>query len=263
MTEPEIPTPAPVANMFPAEIVKLPSKGLLYPLDNPLSKGEVEIKYMTAKEEDILSTESFIQQDIVVDKLLESMLVTKINYSDLLIGDKNAIMLAARIFGYGPVYETKVSKPNGSTLPITINLTEITHKEFDESLITKGVNKFSFKLPNSGTVIEFKLLTVGEQSIIKQDLKGIKKIGLTRYSPNLTTRLKAMLVSVDGKTDRAVVNKFVDSMLASDSRALREYMNKIQPDIDLNVEMEDPETGEPFSGSIEIGINFFYPDYKG
>lgn len=263
MSENATPVTPKMEQLFPAEIVLLPSKGLLYPPENPLSKGSVEVKYMTAKEEDILSTESFIQQNVVVDKLLESMIVSKVNYSDLLIGDKNAIMIAARIYGYGPEYKTKIVKPNGEEIPIDINLNDITHKEFDESLITKGVNKFAFTLPKTGIPVEFKLLTVGEQAIVTQDIKGIKKLGSSRYSTNLTSRLKAMLVSVNGDADKGKINKFVDTMLATDSRALREYMTKIQPDIDLSLEMEDPETGDPFLGNIQIGINFFYPDYKG
>ena len=77
---------------LPTEKVSLPSKGLLYPKESPLSSGEIEMKYMTAKEEDILTNSNFIKNGTVIDKLLQSMIVTPINYDELLVGDKNAIL---------------------------------------------------------------------------------------------------------------------------------------------------------------------------
>lgn len=249
--------------LFPTAVVELPSKGLLYPSDSPLSSGQVEIKYMTAKEEDILTTESYINQNVVIDKLLEAIITTpKVSYTDLLMGDRNAIMIAARIHGYGPDYTSQVRREDGSTTPINIHLPDIKHKEFDENLVSKGENKFSFTLPISGNVIEFKLLTVGEQHRITLDLKGMSKLGDKR-SQGLTYRLKSMITSVDGKVEKSDIAKFVDNMRVADSRAFREYIKKIQPDVELNYEMEDPKSGESFRGDVEIGPDFFYPDYKG
>lgn len=249
--------------LFPTEIIELPSKGLLYPVDHPLHKGVVELKYMTAKEEDILSTQSYIKQGIVLDKLCESLIVTKnIKYNDLLIGDKNAILFAARTYGYGPTYQTHVKSEDGTEIPITINLGELPYTKFDESLITPGENKFVYTLPKSQKLIEFKLLTVGDQKQIDDAIKGMKKFGPNYPVQNLTMRMKHMIISVDGQTDKGVVNKFIDNMLAVDSRSFREYIAKIQPDVDLEVDVEDPNTGEPFRGSIELGVDLFYPDYK-
>ena len=91
---------------FPTEIVDLPSKGHFYVQGHPLSSGKVEIKYMTAKEEDILTSQNLIQQGTVIEKLLQSLIVDKsVKVDDMLIGDKNAIMGAARILGYGKDYQ--------------------------------------------------------------------------------------------------------------------------------------------------------------
>jgi hypothetical protein len=123
---------------FPTEVVELPSKGLIYPKDNPLSSGEVEMKYMTAKEEDILSNQAYIQKGIVLDKLLQSLIVDKnINYDDLIVGDKNAIFMAARILGYGKDYTFEY---NG--MEYTVDLSELNPRPFDENSITQGVNEF-------------------------------------------------------------------------------------------------------------------------
>jgi hypothetical protein len=250
---------------FPTEIVQLPSRGLLYPQDNPLHSGVVEMKYMTAKEEDILSTQSYITQGVVLDKLFESMIVTPgVKYDDLLIGDKNAILFAARVYGYGPAYETVVTTDTGTSIPVAINLSELPHKQFDDSLITPGVNRFRYTLPTSKVEIEFKLLTVGDQKKIDADLRGMKKSPAFKQtaSANLTTRLRFMIMSVNGNSDTSNINKFINNMLAIDSRAFREYVATIQPDVDLGVEVEDPETGEPFRGNFTIGLDLFYPDYK-
>ena len=89
---------------FPTETIELPSKGLLYPKENPLSKGTIELRYMTAAHEDILTNQSYIQKGIVLDKLMQALIVSTINYGDLIVGDKNAIMVASRILGYGKYY---------------------------------------------------------------------------------------------------------------------------------------------------------------
>jgi len=248
---------------FPVELVKLPSKGLLYPKQNPLSAGVVEMKYMTAKEEDILSTQSYIKQGVVLDKVCESLIVTKdVKFEDLLIGDKNAILFAARSYGYGPMYQTFVESEDGTEIPITINLEELPFKELDETLITPHENKFKFTLPKSGKIIEFKLLTVKDQKEIDAQIKSYQKLGPNYPQANLTTRLRKMILSVDGHSEPQVISKFIDSMLAIDSRAFREYIVKVQPDVNLEVEVEDPNTGEFFRSNFTIGVDLFYPDYK-
>lgn len=250
---------------YPTEIIDLPSKGLLYPDGHPLRSGKIEIKYMTAKEEDILSTQSYIKNGVVLDKLFESLIVTKVNYSDLLVGDKNAVMIASRIYGYGPEYTTTVISPSTSKeIPITVNLLTVGHKSFDEGLITPGENRFTFTTPRSHNKIEFRCLTIKDQKAIETSSAEIKKkLGVNRVDTTLTSTLKSMIISVDGNTETAYISNYVSNMLAVDSRAFREYIGKIQPDIDLEVEAEDPDTGETFRSNFTIGMDFFWPDYKG
>jgi len=250
---------------YPTEIVNLPSKGLLYSSDSPLSRGTIEMKYMTTKEEDILSTTSYIKNGIVLDKLFQSMILTKFNYDDLLLGDRNAIMVAARIYGYGPTYETKITNSDGKHQSVTVDLRNLNHKSIDENLITPGSNLFSFTLPSdAGNVIQFKLLTVGIQKQIEKSLEQQRKYaGKDAPEENLTTRLRYMIVSVDGKTDSASINSFISNMLVQDSRALREYIGKVQPDIDLSIEVVDEATNLPFRTEISLGLDLFWPDYKG
>ena len=235
---------------LPTEIVELPSKGLLYSEESGLKSGKVEMKYMTAKEEDILTNQSYISKGIVLDKLMQSLIVSKISYDDLLVGDKNAIMVAARILGYGSEY---VFKYDGEEQTIDLSLLE--NKEIDELTFSNG-NKFEFTLPHSKNHITFKLLTHKDEKNIQRELDGLKKINKDN-SPELSTRLKYMITSVEGKSETKDIRDFVDKyLLAKDSRKLREYVRKIQPDVDLTFFPDDGEDRV----TIPIGVNFFWPD---
>ena len=236
---------------LPTETIELPSKGLLYPEGHPLSNGTIEVKYMTAKEEDILTNQNYISNGTVLDKLLKSLIITEFDYNDLVIGDKNAVMIAARILGYGAEYKFQY---NG--VEETVDLSEIDNRPLDESLYIKGQNEFSFKLPTSDNTITFKFLTHGDEVKINRELEGLKKLKKDE-SPELTTRLKYMITSINGDSEIKMIREFIDqAFLARDARAFREYIQKIQPDVDLTF---FPSTSTK-SISLPIGINFFWPD---
>ena len=251
-------------NDFPTEIVDLPSRGLLYPDGCSLQSGKVEMKYMTAKEEDILTTQSYIKQGIVLDKLFRSLIISngngeKVNYNDLLVGDKNAIMIAARVLGYGKDYECQITNPSGEVQKEVIDLASLKEKEIDYSLFTKGVNRFSFELPHSKRTVEFKFLTHGDEPNIEAEIKAAKKIN-RGTDPTLSTRLTYAIISIDGDEDKMKIRKFVqNALLAMDSRALRTHMRKLQPDVELNLCFENNATGEEFFMDLPIDTNFFWP----
>ena len=237
---------------FPTEMVDLPSKGLLYPEGSPLRSGQIEMKYMTAREEDILTNQNYIQQGTVLDKLIESLIVTKIDIKELLVGDKNAILIASRILGYGQDYEFE---SKGKVYKV--DLTEMVDKELPSDVNYENGNNFEFTLPTSNNQITFKLLTHGDETAVEQELKGLKKIN-PNGSPELSTRLKYIITSVNGDSDRKTVREFVDNeLLARDSRALRQEIKRISPDIDLTIKGDD---GEDIA--IPISLNFFWPDFN-
>jgi|TARA_R100000084_G_scaffold109075_2_gene73837 hypothetical protein len=235
---------------LPTEVIDLPSKGLLYPENSPLSDGKIEIKYMTAKEEDILSNIAYIQQGIVLDKLFESLIVSKINYDDLLIGDKNAVMIAARVLGYGPDYRFQYNGEEN-----TINLAELENVKVDEKSWNRE-NKFNFTFPNSKTEITFKLLTHGDEMKINEEVDSLKKIKKDSDA-TISTRLKHQITSVAGDSSQKAIRDFVDNyLLARDARALREHIKTINPDLDLTFFPQG--TGKRVS--IPIGLTLFWPD---
>ena len=237
---------------LPTEHVELPSQGLVYPEDNPLSSGKVEIKYMTAKEEDILTNSKFISEGVVIDKLLKAVIVSKVNYDDIVVGDKNAIMVACRILGYGSNYKFYAAGEENE-----IDLSKIENKKLDTKLFKKGKNEFEFTLPHTKTDITFKLLSHADEQKINRELKGYEKLGKGVSVPESSTRLKHIITSVNGDYDPKLIRKFVDEgLLARDSRALRKYINEMQPDVDLT--FFPPGSDE--KRTIPININFFWPD---
>lgn len=245
---------------IPTETVTLPSKGLVYPETSPLSSGEIEMRYMSAKDEDILTNINFIKQGTAVDKLLKSLIVSPIDIDDLITGDKNAILFAARILGYGKDYDIKFrNESTGKDENYTVDLTTLKEKELDETLFEKGKNEFKFALPKSGNVITFKLLTGKDEKAIDAELKGLQKVD-PNGSFEGTTRLKHMITSINGKADQASIRDFVDNLLlAPDSRAFKKYYNEISPDIDTEITID--KDGYVQEGVvIPININFFWPD---
>ena len=239
---------------FPTEMVDLPSKGYFYVDGHPLSSGKVEVKYMTAKEEDILTSQNLIQQGLVIDKLLESLIVDKsVKLDDMLIGDKNAIMVAARVLGYGKDYQFEYDGIEQS-----VDLSILEPVELDFSKFTKGRNEFNFKLPNSEREVVFKLLNGGDEKEIDSEIKAKQKIS-KEQSSELTTRLKHMILSVDGKSEKSHINNFVDNeFLSVDSLAFRQYLSSITPDVDMTTKVVD-STGKESEVTIPVTLRFFWP----
>ena len=242
---------------FPTEEVNLPSKGVLYPKSNPLSSGKVELKYMTAKEEDILTSINLIRKGIVLDKVLESLVVNKkIKVDDMLIGDKNALIIAIRILGYGKNYEvTAVCEDCSEESALEVDCTK-----FKDVEVAKGVkeNKFSMELPNTKAVLEFKLLNSAEESLVDKDVSALQRVQ-PDYDYTNTFRFKRMILSVNGDTREAVINDFVDNQFLSiDSLAFRTNLIKVTPDIELSVPIE-LDDGEVEEVAVPVTVQFFWP----
>ena len=247
---------------FPTEVVDLPSTGYFYSEGSSLASGQVEIKYMTAKEEDILTSQNLIRKGVVLDKLLESLIVDKkLNVKEMLIGDKNALFIASRVLAYGKEYTFEYVDSVGNTKKHTQDLTKLKDKKIDFSNHEKGKNLFSFKLPQSERTIEFKLLTDGDEREVTAELEALSKVS-DGVSKEVTTRFKKMVVSVDGNSEQAFVNNFVDNeFFTLDSQAFRNYYQDITPDINLNIVVVDDE-GEEVEITVPMTVQFFWPSVK-
>lgn len=243
----------------PSEVIELPSKGLIYPKDNPLSSGQVEMFYMTAKTEDILTNVNLLRQGLAIEKMLKSLIKSPINYEDLTLGDRNGLLIAARILAYGKDYSFLYTNPNtGEEESVQADLQNLQYKQVDFSLLDNK-NEFEFKLPKSGNTVTFKVLTVADDKKIDEEIKGVKK-NLGIEAGGISTRLKHQIVAINGEYSVKTVRDFVDQgyLLAIDSIELRKYMSSVTPDIDMNIKVRLKDN-EEVSLSLPMTAEFFFP----
>lgn len=251
---------------FPTEIIDLPSKGHFYPKDNPLSSGKIEMRYMTARDEDILTSANLIQQGKALDKLLQSLMVDKtIDYNNLLVGDKNAILIGARVLAYGKDYNFTFIDEYGERVKGAIDLTKLVSLEYDFSNYEKGINSFSFTLPKTERELTFSIPTHQDEMLIDVEIDAIQKVfkdDIEAVSRENSTRLKHLIKSVDGKTDRKSINEFVDNeFLSVDSLAFRTFVKETSPNLDFRSEVSNSR-GEQERVAVPITAQFFWPDSR-
>lgn len=243
----------------PTEMIDLPSKGLVYAKENPLSEGKVEMKYMTAREEDILTNVNLLRQGLAIEKMLKSLIKTPINYEDLTLGDRNGLLIAARILAYGKDYAFSYKNPNsGEEEKVNIDLQDLKYKELDWTLFDNK-NEFSFILPYSKNEVTFKLLTLVDDKKIDDEIKGMKKM-VGQEAGTISTRLKHQITSVNGDYSVKVVRDFIDQgyLLSRDSIELRKHIESITPDIDLSVYFTLKD-GTEIKADLPMTADFFFP----
>tara|TARA_R110002049_G_scaffold293078_1_gene477911 strand:- start:226 stop:867 length:642 start_codon:yes stop_codon:yes gene_type:complete len=212
---------------------------------------------MTAREEDILTSANLIKRGVVVEKLIEALIVDKsIKSNELLVGDKNAVLIAARILAYGKNYEVEIEGQK-----VDVDLTQLKDKKLDKSIVTEGANEFEFDLPATKRKLTFKLLTSGDEKEIDKEVAGYEKIG-DGIGYELTTRLKHMIVSIDGDTKRTSINSFVDNeFLSMDSIAFRTHANNIMPDVDMTSTFTDVDGNEK-EFTVPMTVTFLWPSAR-
>ena len=246
----------------PTEFVPLPSFGLVYPPNSPLHNlKEIEVRYMTAIDEDILTSRSLLRSGKAIDAVLKNCILdARINPEELLSGDKNALITFLRVSGYGPEYKVEIDCPScEETSKYEFDLSQLEMKTLDVEPIEQGENRFHIQLP-TGTHIEFKFLNSAEEKEISDAQDRIKRSTNSPIDRNVTTRLKNTIISIDGNNDPSLINQYVDTLNVRDSRALRKYMEDNTPDIDMNQEFNCPHCGHRGEVDVPISVGFFWPD---
>ncbi len=249
----------------PTEFVELPSKGRFYPPQHPLHGQEtIEIKYMTAKEEDILSDRALLKKGVAIDRALQNLIVSNnIKVEEMLVGDKNALVVAARITGYGSEYTTNVVCPSClEKSDHTFDLAEVEPTDLDAALEDSGVelterNTFSINLPMTKATVECRMLTgADELRLAKSSMRGTKK---NQSSSVLVDQLCSTIVSLNGDDTRSNIIAFVHQMPARDARYLRNILADVVPNVDLTQDFECKECG--YSAALEVPLtsDFFWP----
>lgn len=246
----------------PFESVPLPSKGAVYPENSSLHNREtLDIRVMTAREEDILTSRALIKKGTVITELLRSCLMDKsIDVQDMIAGDRNAIMVALRITGYGASYPAEIQCNScDHTYENNFNLSALRIKRLDIEPAKEGENVFEFQLPITKHNVLFKFLTGRDEEEISIVQEKMKKLGSIQDS-HVTTRLKNSIVQIDNVTARQDIARFVDRMRAGDSKALRRYMDNHEPGIIMKQDSSCPACGNEEEINMPLGATFFWPE---
>ena len=249
--------PAATGYQVPTDFVELPSKGMFYSPSHPWhNKESVEVRYMTTKEEDILSSEAYAKAGVMFDRLIESVTVDRVDSTTLLPGDRNAILINARKNSYGNEYEFVIGCNTClSDVECSISLSDLGSVEIDLERVTEN-NTVCVTLPLSNKEVEFKIMTAGDLKQINKAAEQQKKHGI---QPNETVELhRRMIVSVDGNNNPNTINGFIQSMLLKDSKFLKKQYNSFSPDVDFTFQQECKECGHLNKGGVPIGANFFW-----
>ena len=248
----------------PTEFVELPSGGRFYATDHPFhNKETIEIRYMTAKDEDILTNQTLLRKGVALERLLQSILSNNnVDPSSLLVGDRNAIIVAARSTGYGPNYTTTVTCPSCQTnVKHNFNLNDATiddGQDYDDAVVTPTDNgTFEVSLPLTKVTAEVRLLTGADEIEVGNSLKKKKN---TIVDSMLTSQLGRVIVALNGETDPEVISQFVDLMPAYDSRYLREAHASVSPDIDLTQNFECSNCEHEQKMGVPFTVDFFWPN---
>ena len=251
--------------VVPTEFVDLPSKGRFYPEGHPLhAQDSIEIKQMTAKEEDILTSRSLLKKGVALDRVIESVIMDKgVNPNELLIGDRNAIIVATRVSGYGSEYLTSVACPNcahSQKYEFDLNASSIYRGEdiHELQLADHGDGTFSTTLPRSGFEVRFRLLTGRDEKMLIQSAENSRKS--RGVEKNITTQLKNMVVSINGETNPALISQGMEVLPSMDARHLRQAYKLAAPNVDLSQYFECEECGHEETMEVPLTADFFWPD---
>jgi len=246
----------------PVESVPLPSGGKLYKQESFFyNKTTIQLKAMTAKEEDILTSRSYAKEGTTIEHLIASCAMCSYkDVKELLLGDRNALLVAIRVTGYGSEYIADVNCPKcKKNSEFNFDLGNLEINTLQVQPVKEGTKIFEFTLPVSKKIVHFKLIDADEDEKIEKEVENqIKILGINSVG-RITHRLFSRIVSIDNIADRDQIKKFVNIMPAYDSKQLREYMSKIEPSLDMFTEFDCPHCDEKSKVLLPIGRNFFWP----
>ena len=255
----------PLHFVAPTEFVELPSKGMGYPEGHALFDNDViEIRFMTAKDEDILTSATLLKKGVAIDRFLQNVIVDKsIAVNDLLIGDKNAILIAARASGYGNLYETQVTCPACGTknnLTFDLNNTNVSESKVDPELGITNTPEGTFmvNMPYTKFNVEVRLLTGEDEHQLAMNTAAKKKNKLQETA--MTDQYRRMIVSVNGHRDQSVLSRYIENMPLMDARHLRLAYKLVAPNVEIKETLTCVSCEHQQEVDVPFGADFFWPD---
>ena len=254
---------SPLNFVAPTEFVELPSKGKAYPEGHPLCDEEtIEIRYMTAKDEDILTSQTLLKKGIALDRFLENIILDKsINTNSLLVGDKNAILVAARASGYGFDYDTTLTCPECSTKTNVVfdlrnpNVSGILEENQEIiTMVSRGV--YSTMMPLSNFKVDFRLMNSEDENILTESIRSNKN----DEENVLTTQFKRLIVSIEDYEEQHIIDQYVENMPTIDSRHFKMCLQACNPNIEIKQDFKCRKCGFEKEVDVPFGTDFFWPD---
>ena len=255
----------PFSFVVPTEFVELPSGGKFYPEGHPLHNQEVvEIKHMTAKEEDLLTSQSLLKKGVALERLIKSLIINKqIDTKSMLVGDRNAVMIAARISGYGPDYDTAVKCPScGTNAETHFNLHDLPIKESEVKselgVTSEGDGLFNVTLPRTKVEVTFRLLNGYHETTLTQQVQNARK---RKKDENAVTRqLSLLTVAVNGDDSPEAIQYFINNVPSLDALHLRTVVKLVTPNIDMKEHFECDNCGHEQEMEVPLTADFFWPN---
>jgi len=244
------------------DIVELPSKGVHYPEGHILrANPAIELKPMTAKQEDILVNQAYIKQGTVVDRLLESIVVDKnLNLDDLLVGDKNALLIQARVSAYGKEYPvSSFCRHCYEKQEITYDLEEcVIYKEatYEDGIESNEDGTFTIQMPKSKLSVTLRFLTSADEKVLAAKKKKYEKYDM-EFSDQLEG-FRQMIVAVNG--DDKLISKYLDHMPLQDSKYLKKIIKAVPPNAQMIGNFECKSCDMENEVEVPVTFRFFWPD---
>jgi transcription elongation factor Elf1 len=245
--------------MVPTDDVALPSGGMFY----PNKQSSVRVKYLTADDENILTSPDLIRSGKVLDVLLENSIIDKgLSPDVMLTGDRNAVLLSLRSTGYGDDYPVNMTCPKcGHEYEQSVKLSELKHKKLETQPDANG--EFEVELPKMKAKLKFRLLNGKDESYLTKASQKSKKVKTNiQFSTLLTERYLLQIMEFNGNRDKGYIKKAISSMPVFDSLYLREYMRDVEPGVDLEIEFNCPSCGEVYDDTVPVTARLFWPNAK-
>jgi hypothetical protein len=269
------PTPQSSGHMnfvVPTEFVELPTGGAYYSSGHPLhGQDTIEIKYMTAKDEDILTSKSLLKKGLAINRFLQNIIVERnIKVEDLLVGDKNAILVAARVSGYGEDYRTKTQCPACATTQeydftlsdgtiVGFDTEHFNSEDYADRVTKNDDDTFNIVLPKSEVVLTVRLMNGHDEAKLAEAMNSKKKSNIIGHDTNMTDQYMIYITAVNGSTSMGHIHGFVNVMPASDSRFLRTAYQSLMPNYDLKQHFACESCGYEQDMEVPFTADFFWP----
>jgi hypothetical protein len=251
-----------INNNVPFDEILIPSKGIFY--NN--KKNSFLVKYLTGKEENILTSPTLIDSGKAVEMVMSSCILDwEDDVKDILLGDINAVIIYLRSTSYGDniKYEHECPKCkyiNDNVLTLSsLEMKDVEVEPDENGLFTFVLPKM--KIQQEQVIIKFRPKTLGDEIKILNEVENNKKvIGDIVYDKRVEITYKNQIVSVNDNYNKNFILNVIKNMPLGDSLKFREFIEKVEPGINNLIHSNCINCGFVQKNKIPIDYNFIKLD---